>query len=546
MLALPQHFKIQLEQLAGSKPRLELRRVLLAVSGGRDSMALLHLARAAGMAFAVAHLDHALRDDSSADAAFVRDACAMLEVEFVSERVNVGAVAQKRGWSFEDAARRVRYEFLSRSAKHLQCDATLTAHTLEDNAETVLLQLLRGTARATGIPPRRDRVLRPLLSVSKRELEAFLTAQALDWREDASNADLRFTRNWVRLKVLPLLETRFSGATTALARYATIARAEDAVLEDFTTRVPESSDWRFEPVAVQRRLIRRAFERAGINTDFEHLEQLRSILKAGRTTRVSLPGDALGFVQHGQINIIPNRRGETRLALIGPTLPPELLEQFPNAVLRPRAPGDVITLPGGTKKLAQVLIDRKILRETRDELRVLAVDHRVIWVGLEPPLLDASFPQPRDAELEAMRVALELAQEAFDAQEVPVGAVVLRHDQIVGRGRNRSVANGDMTRHAELEAIRDACQQLRTPYLTDCTLIVTLEPCLMCFGASLEARIPRIVFGARNPKNGALGGVLDATRADWNHQFEVRPGVLEKASSQLLTNFFETARKAKH
>ena len=164
-----------------------------------------------------------------------------------------------------------------------------------------------------------------------------------------------------------------------------------------------------------------------------------------------------------------------------------------------------------------------------------------------------------------MRQALALAREAFDAGEVPVGAVVIRqtqsgflparleddptfkaqnhvHSETAGRGRNRSRDTTDMTAHAELEAIRHAARSLGRAHLTDCTLVVTLEPCLMCLGAALEARIPRIVYAAANPKNGALGGVLDATRGHWNHRFSVRAGVRAKDSADLLSAFFANLR----
>jgi tRNA(Ile)-lysidine synthase len=537
-------------------------RVLVAVSGGRDSVALLHaVARVPGLSVAVAHLDHALRASSSADAEFVRALAGSLGLEFVSERVDVASVARRRGWNLEDAARRVRYEFLTRSAKKLRCEAILTAHTLEDDAETVLIQLLRGTGSATGISARRDRILRPLLEVSKHDLEAFLHARNLEWREDESNADPSFTRNWLRLEVMPVLEARVPHAARKLALHAKLATDEDELLETWAARVPDWADWTREPTVMQRRLIRRALEAAGIAPDFEHIERMRDALSSPRVERFSLPGDSVGVVQQGKLRVF------------GRTVQNENLEwptafdfsEFPWAKLRTRAAGDRIRLPGGTRKLSDVFIDRKIPRESRDTIPVVAQNNEVLWVGLEPPILDVRVGQTRDAELEAMRVALELAREALEALEVPVGAVVIRKTQsgfvparfeddpnikvrpevsfeIVGRGRNRARSASDMTRHAELEAIRDATRHLGTPYLSDCTLVVTLEPCLMCLGAVIEARVARVVFGASNPKNGALGGVMDASRGAWNHRFDVRGGVLERASSQLLSGFFSNLR----
>jgi tRNA(Ile)-lysidine synthase len=518
---------------------------LLAVSGGRDSMALLHLCHAARLKIFVAHLDHALRPDSSLDANFVRQVCQNLNIPFVAERIEIAPIAKKRGWSLEEAARNVRYEFLHRHAKHHGCQTILTAHTLEDNAETVLLQLLRGSGRATGIPKQNGRVLRPLLETSKTTLETYLQKHHHTWREDPSNTDTRFTRNWLRQEILPRLQARFPQATHALSNFAAIASAEDDLLEQLSS-LPDHANLRLEQHAIQRRAIRKILEKAGLQPDFLHIERLRQALNGGEVTRVSLPQDHTGIVQQSKISIHHPVRANTRFAAPKPNAHVQTaLEHFPNAMWRTRQDGDTITLTGGTKKLAQVLIDKKILREQRDQLAVLAVQSRVVYVHLEPPLLDASLPQPQDPELQAMRLALQLAQTAASRGEVPVGAVVLHNNLPIAQASNSSLEFSDMTRHAELEALRLAAQKLGTPYLTDCTLVVTLEPCLMCLGAALEARIGRIVFAARNPKNGALGGVLDASRASWNHRFTVRTGLLEREAAKLLSGFFAGKRQGK-
>ncbi len=549
------HLQTQLEQCKAP--------FLLAISGGRDSMALLHLAKAAKLEIVVAHLDHALRENSSLDADFVSRICANLGILFFTETILVSSIAEKRGWSIEEAARNVRYEFLSRTAKKNACQTILTAHTLEDNAETVLMQLLRGTARATGIPPRNARVFRPLLGISKNELERYLLEHGLTWREDPSNQDPKFTRNWVRLEILPRLTERFPNAMQRLARYAQNARDEDEFLE-YLAVVPEWTDLRLEETIIQRRAIRKILEQHNIATDYQHIENLRLALELPQTTRISLPNNYTGLVQDGNINIHPSTVGTDPRVCPDPAQrdrqkqgehggsPLQGLDNesaftlaqkaFPEAVLRHRENGDFITLSGGTKKLSQVLIDRKIPRESRDQIPVLAVEQRIVFVGLEPPLLDASLPPVKDPELDAMRQALAQAQIAASRGEVPVGAVILHNGVVIAEAHNRSRELGDMTQHAELEVLRLATQTLKTPYLTDCTLVVTLEPCLMCLGAALEARIAKIVFAARNPKSGALGSVLDASRANWNHKFSVRTGLLEKEAQLLLTTFFSSKR----
>lgn len=143
-----------------------------------------------------------------------------------------------------------------------------------------------------------------------------------------------------------------------------------------------------------------------------------------------------------------------------------------------------------------------------------------------------------------MKRALALATEAAAADDVPVGAVVLAPDgTVVGEGRNRREADGDPTAHAEVLALRAAAQSRGTWRLEDCTLVVTLEPCTMCAGAIVLARIPRVVFGAWDPKAGAAGSIRDVLRdSRLNHRVEVIAGVREEECGAVLREFFEARR----
>ena len=142
-----------------------------------------------------------------------------------------------------------------------------------------------------------------------------------------------------------------------------------------------------------------------------------------------------------------------------------------------------------------------------------------------------------------MDEALALAREAAAEGEVPVGCVIVRKGQIVGRGRNRRETAKTALGHAEIEAIADACKNLNGWRLWDCTLYVTLEPCPMCAGAIINARIPRVVVGAKDEKCGACGSVCDLFSMDFNHHPTVEFGLLETQSQQLWTNFFKTLRE---
>ena len=141
-----------------------------------------------------------------------------------------------------------------------------------------------------------------------------------------------------------------------------------------------------------------------------------------------------------------------------------------------------------------------------------------------------------------MDAALALAREAMAEGEVPVGCVIVRNGEIVGRGRNRRETAKTALGHAEIEAIADACKNLGGWRLWECTLYVTLEPCPMCAGAIINARIPRVVFGASDEKCGACGSVCDLFSMEFNHHPQVEKGVREAESSQLLKDFFEQLR----
>ena len=145
-------------------------------------------------------------------------------------------------------------------------------------------------------------------------------------------------------------------------------------------------------------------------------------------------------------------------------------------------------------------------------------------------------------DLELMHAALELAKEAADAGEVPVGCVIARNGEIVGRGRNRREQDKNALAHAEIEAINDACRTLGGWRLWDCTLYVTLEPCPMCDGAIVIARLLRVVCGASDKKCGACGSVCDIFSMDFNHHPQVETGLLAEESAALLEHFFKNLR----
>jgi tRNA(Ile)-lysidine synthase len=245
--------------------------LVLAVSGGPDSMALLHgahhLVRTDAVAWrlTVAHLDHGLRAGSAKEAVFVEDVASRLGLPFRLGRADVVALAGDEGRSIEEAAREARYRFLEEVAG----DGALiaTAHTADDAAETVLLHLLRGSglAGARGIPARRGRIVRPLLAVRRDVLRDLLEAGGLEFRLDPSNDDPAFLRNRVRADLLPLMEALRPGAVERISQFAKLAADDDAFLDELAAAelaertIDGQVEWRDPPPpALGRRILRLA------------------------------------------------------------------------------------------------------------------------------------------------------------------------------------------------------------------------------------------------------------------------------------------------
>jgi tRNA(Ile)-lysidine synthase len=303
-------------------------RVAVACSGGADSVALLHilieLRETLGIVLSVAHFHHHIRGaEADADQQFVAEMAARLQLEFHSGSGDAPARSATNRISLETAARELRHQWFAALIQHGKANKIATAHTLDDQAETVLMRILRGTGvrGLAGIAPAQEtkRLIRPLLKTSRQEVLVYLKALGQSWREDSSNLDLSHTRNRVRHTLLPLLEREFNPAIReTLADLAELAQAEDdfwsqelAVLlprllqegtpsrsgrtssrESEGVLALELSRLRSLPLATQRQVFHSLAQRMGIALEFKHIQQLTSLMeqqKLGR--RLVLPGD---------------------------------------------------------------------------------------------------------------------------------------------------------------------------------------------------------------------------------------------------------------
>jgi tRNA(Ile)-lysidine synthase len=219
-------------------------RVVVGLSGGSDSVALacllLDISVHGGFEVAgLAHVNHRLRATAERDEAFCRDLAARLGQAFVTETVDVRSAAESQGRTVEDAARRLRYDALARAARQLRAGRIAVGHTQDDQAETLLLKLVRGAGSTglAGIYPERGQVVRPLLDVSRAELRRHLESAHMTWVDDETNEDLDNPRNRIRHVVLPELERSYGGSVHgALARAADILREDGQLLDELSDR----------------------------------------------------------------------------------------------------------------------------------------------------------------------------------------------------------------------------------------------------------------------------------------------------------------------
>ena len=392
-------------------------RVVAAVSGGSDSVGMLLLLHELHHAKeltldGVAHFNHQIRDEADIDELFCRELAERLGVRFSTARGDVPRLARVQKQSIEMAARTARRRFFDETLRSSGADVVATAHTQDDQAETVLLRLMRGSgARGNaGIAPRRGRRIRPVLCATRVDLRRELDSRGQPWREDASNADLVNLRNRVRHELIPYLEKHFNPAIgRALARAADVARAEDALLErlasaasvtiverDRATVSVDADALRLLPEAMQRRVVRHALahaqSRAASHADvaaamarMEHFDG-KVVLVPRATEPFSLvlpvPGEvrtSAGWVIEAKPGDHPQARpGTPDVAQIDAAVARGPL------IVRNRRAGDRIRPVGlgGTKKLQDVLVDKKVARHERDEVPLVTDrDERIIWVA---------------------------------------------------------------------------------------------------------------------------------------------------------------------
>lgn len=374
--------------------------VLLAASGGRDSMALLHWmgqnAGRWGVSLAVGHYHHGMRGPAAdRDLDRVKAWCARENIPFYSGRGAVYDEARRRNLGVEETGRTLRYAFLEGLADEIGAAAIATAHNADDNAETLLLHLLRGTGLQglTGIPPRRGRLVRPLLTTTRAAIDDYVAAWAIPYGDDCTNADDAYARNRLRHQVTPVLQSLNPRYVECVGESVALLRRDNDFLNALAgeltqTAVEEGGQIRLKaaclaeaPYPVASRAAKALLVRASGEHAFRQAH-IRAVLDTAASADPSAHADLpYGLRVRREYGWLCLDKGEPLSMLSETPLPPghttvgewDIFAAEEGFTLRARQTGDELRLPKQRRKsLKKLLVEKKIPRESRDSLPVVA------------------------------------------------------------------------------------------------------------------------------------------------------------------------------
>lgn len=412
-------------------------KVLVALSGGPDSVALLHILHhlqgKLGISLTAIYINHGLRPKAALrEAAFCADLCRSLSIPFHSEQADIPALAEKDKSGIEETARRYRYRILERLAQDEKCHRIAVGHHRDDRVETILFNLCRGTGRhgMVGMPARRAMIIRPLYDLTREEIEAYLAGRGLKYMIDRSNRDQRFARNRFRNRIIPILKKEIApGVTENILRFAEILADEDAFLERQVERTGRKmmastpggkftldlNHWKRYDIWLKRRVIIRLVHAIGVwDTDFAEIERIANMCDAEAGRRMSLPGRLIAETAAGRLFLyypgekilrqdiavpghyqLPYPRLSVSLRVVKRATPDDAKASAGTAAFidREKLSGGLYVAglkPGarfrpygrpGSKKVGDFLTDRKYPRPLREELPVLYDEKGVVWLA---------------------------------------------------------------------------------------------------------------------------------------------------------------------
>jgi len=419
-------------------------KVLVAVSGGPDSVALLYFLYSIHKDYRldlhVFHLDHKIRGKSSSkDAVFVEKLAEKMSFPISSLCYDVAGYISDKNLSLQEGARKIRYQLIDQVCIEIGANKIAVGHNADDQVETFLMRIIRGTGPAglKGIPPVRGRIIRPLIEVSRKEIEDYLEENQIEYCLDESNLKLDYTRNWVRHKVVPLLMQQNEKLQENLQNTIALVSDEeiylDRIADDTLRRIADYgestasikySELTELPAAIQRRIIRKVIERVKGDLkeiEFKHIEAILSQEEAKGSVRTDLPGEIVVINEYGNLvfglseelrektesdveRVQLNVPGVTSVPSLGIAIDAKIKDikgvtgaveknkekafldfdkLIPPLVARTRLPGDRFIPLGmsGEKKLQDFFVDKKVPKRKRDKIAIVECQGQVIWIG---------------------------------------------------------------------------------------------------------------------------------------------------------------------
>lgn len=397
------------------------KNILVAVSGGVDSIALLHFLLSVkdreNLNLAVLHFEHGIRgEESKKDAIFVREYCKSNNIRCFIGEGDVPKYAEENKITIEMAARILRYAFFEKTLQKENFDKIATAHHADDQAETVILNLIRGSGikGLAAMRVEREYIIRPFLIVTKAEILEYAKKNHLEYREDSTNNSYDYRRNRIRGELLPLLETYQSGVKERLTTLAEIARTENDYIEDiaknklYLLEEENLAKFKTEPIAIERRIILSFLEEKDILTDFIHVEEIRKMLiKGEKGRRIEINGNIFAELSYKGLQIVKAEEKPRSKILKIPGI--NILEEFnikitakildkipektsPNEYyadldkisgkigVRTKIEGDKIELAFGKKSVKKIFMEEKIERSRRNKYPIIFFGTNVLWI----------------------------------------------------------------------------------------------------------------------------------------------------------------------
>ncbi|MBE6008675.1 MAG: tRNA lysidine(34) synthetase TilS [Lachnospiraceae bacterium] len=414
--------------------------IIIGLSGGADSCALLsvlcHIKDSSDLKLTAVHINHCLRgEEADCDEAFAKELCERLGVEFISERADVKTYAEKNGLGSEEAGRLIRYAAFERIKAEKGATKIAVAHNINDRAETVIMRLARGSGLKglVGISPVRGDIIRPLINCKRSEIESYCKKEGIDYRTDSTNNEDIYTRNRVRHNIIPLLEKEINkNAVFNIAKTAVMAAEENLFIEEEAQKAfndslintfEKNSVYlnidklkKYHRVIAKRVIIKALTAVSGAQKDIysKNVDDIYSLMDKGTGKSVDLPydikaetvydtlkigiavnkekkdicysleeGKTVYVPEMGQYVLVSSKEEKNSIKGVNVCTKSFNCAKIKDSlILRNRKTGDIVRLypAGGSKKLKDFFIDKKIPREKRDELLVFASGNEVLWI----------------------------------------------------------------------------------------------------------------------------------------------------------------------